>query len=134
MGIAAVDCHERYLGLPCFTGRKKKEIFSDISSRIWDKIKGWRDKFLSVGGKEILIKAVVQSIPSYAMNLFQLPKGLLNEIFHLCARFWWGRMGIPEKFIGVLGLGCTILKKKGVWDLKTWKFLIKPFLPINVGE
>ncbi|KAI9156545.1 hypothetical protein LWI28_008377 [Acer negundo] len=88
LGVVAVDCHERYLGLPCFTGRKKKEIFSDILSKIWDKIKGWHDKFLSIGGKEILIKAVIQSIPSYAMHLFQLPKGLLSEIYRLCACFW----------------------------------------------
>ncbi|KAK0583096.1 hypothetical protein LWI29_033303 [Acer saccharum] len=84
-GIKSVDCHEKYLGLPCFIGCKKKDLFSDISSRIWDKIKGWRDKFLSIGGKEILIKTIIQSIPIYSMNLFQLPKGILNEIYRLCA-------------------------------------------------
>ncbi|KAK3198882.1 hypothetical protein Dsin_022297 [Dipteronia sinensis] len=47
---------EKYLGLPCFTGRHKRKIFNDISKRVWDKIKGWRDKFLSAGGKEVLIK------------------------------------------------------------------------------
>ncbi|KAK3212445.1 hypothetical protein Dsin_017151 [Dipteronia sinensis] len=87
VGVRAVECHEKYLGLPCFTGRHKRKVFTDISKRVWDKIKGWRDKFLSAGGKEVFIKAVIQSIPSYTMSLFKLPKNLVNEIYRLSARF-----------------------------------------------
>ena len=87
------------------TGRQKRTIFADIASRVWDKIKGWRDKLLSAAGKEILIKAFIQSIPSYAMNLFQLPKSLFKEIYRLCARFWWGVTKIPKNIIGALGIG-----------------------------
>ncbi|KAK2664384.1 hypothetical protein Ddye_002958 [Dipteronia dyeriana] len=90
VGIKLVDCHDRYLGLPCFTGRSKRKLFSDIVDRVWRKIKGWGGNFLSVDGKEILIKAVIQSIPTYAMSLFRLPK-CIAEIHRLCARFWWGR-------------------------------------------
>ncbi|KAK3229057.1 hypothetical protein Dsin_000938 [Dipteronia sinensis] len=39
---------------------------------------------------EILVKAVIHAAPSYAMNMFRLPKSLVNEIHRLCARFWWG--------------------------------------------
>ncbi|KAK3212709.1 hypothetical protein Dsin_017415 [Dipteronia sinensis] len=73
-----------------FSGRKKRKLFTDIVDRVWNKIKGWGEKLLSVGGKEILIKAVIQSIPTYAMNLFRLPKTLIIEIHRLCNRFWWG--------------------------------------------
>ncbi|KAK3218733.1 hypothetical protein Dsin_012703 [Dipteronia sinensis] len=97
IGIGVVDCHESYLGLPCLAGMRKKEIFSGIISKIWDKIRGWRDKFLSTGGKEVLIKAVIQAIPTYTMNLFQLPKSLLKEIYRLCTRFWWGSNGTSRK-------------------------------------
>ncbi|KAK3188705.1 hypothetical protein Dsin_028266 [Dipteronia sinensis] len=81
IGIGVVDCHESYLGLPCLAVRRKKEIFSGIISKILDKIRGWRDKFLSTGGKKVLIMAVIQAIPTYTMNLFQLPKSLLKEIY-----------------------------------------------------
>ncbi|KAK2658796.1 hypothetical protein Ddye_005329 [Dipteronia dyeriana] len=41
-------------------------------------------------GKEILIKAIVQSIPTYSMTLFHLPKGFVTNLDRLCAHFWWG--------------------------------------------
>ncbi|KAI9162186.1 hypothetical protein LWI28_024695 [Acer negundo] len=90
IGIKLVACHEKYLGLPCFTGRNKRKLFANIADRVWGRIKGWGEKLLSTGGKEILIKAVIQAIPSYAMSIFRLPKGLVAEIHRMCARFWWG--------------------------------------------
>lgn len=56
-----------------------------------EELNGGGDKLLSVGGKEIHIKVVVQSIPSYSMILFCLPKSLILDMHRLCARFWWGR-------------------------------------------
>ena len=45
---------------------------------------------LSRAGKEVLIKAVAQSIPTYTMGVFLLPAKLCDELDSLCARFWWG--------------------------------------------
>ncbi|KAK3230320.1 hypothetical protein Dsin_002201 [Dipteronia sinensis] len=90
IGVCLVGCHERYLGLPSFTSAKKNELFSEIKDRVWNKIKGWNSKLLSIGGKEILIKAVIQATPTYTMSLFRIPKSLTKEIHSMCARFWWG--------------------------------------------
>ena len=45
---------------------------------------------LSRAGKEVLIKAVAQAIPTYTMSVFQLPSKLCEELDGLYARFWWG--------------------------------------------
>ncbi|KAL0462101.1 UNVERIFIED_CONTAM: LINE-1 retrotransposable element O protein [Sesamum latifolium] len=50
---------------------------------------GWHEKSLSQTGKVILIQAVVQAIPSYAMSCFRLPKTLLQEFQSLAANFFW---------------------------------------------
>ncbi|KAK2635503.1 hypothetical protein Ddye_030295 [Dipteronia dyeriana] len=90
VGMKLVDCHERYLRLPCFPGRNERILFADIVDRVWHKIKGWGEKMLSVGGKEILIKAVIQAIPSCTMSYFRMPRSLIEEVQRLTARFWWG--------------------------------------------
>ena len=48
---------------------------------------------LSKAGKEVLIKAIVQAIPTYTMGVFQLPVKLCDELNSLCAKFWWGQVG-----------------------------------------
>ncbi|KAL4619577.1 hypothetical protein ACB092_06G089900 [Castanea dentata] len=44
---------------------------------------------LSRAGKEILIKAVARSTPTYTMSVFQLPLKLYDELDAMCAKFWW---------------------------------------------
>ncbi|KAL5568114.1 hypothetical protein UlMin_024689 [Ulmus minor] len=43
-----------------------------------------------VGGREVLTKAIIQSIPTYSMSMFKLPFSLIKELHRLCAQFWWG--------------------------------------------
>ena len=47
------------------------------------------EKLLSQAGKEIMIKAVVQSVPTYSMSVFRLPISLLKDIEALIQKFWW---------------------------------------------
>nr|XP_048334847.1 uncharacterized protein LOC125423747 [Ziziphus jujuba var. spinosa] len=93
--------HDRYLGLPSFIGRRTVELFQSIKERVWHKLEGWNGKLLSRGGKEILLKAVIQSIPTYTMSCFKLPKKLIKDLSGLMTRFWWGsyagKRGIPWK-------------------------------------
>ncbi|KAL5548854.1 hypothetical protein UlMin_004085 [Ulmus minor] len=63
LGVPRVRCHEKYLGLPCFSGRNKQGLFSSIRDRVWNKLCGWKSKLLSAGGREILSKSVIQAIP-----------------------------------------------------------------------
>ena len=71
---------EKYLGLPTDVGRAKEGSFKYLKDRIWNKVQGWMEKCLSAGGKEVLIKSVAQSIPTYSMSCFKLPRGLCDHI------------------------------------------------------
>ncbi|KAK9733301.1 hypothetical protein RND81_04G058600 [Saponaria officinalis] len=84
-----VDKYEKYLGLPTIIGNKKKAIFASLKDRIWKKVCGWKEKMLSMSGKEVLIKAVTQSISTYLMSLFHIPEGVIDEIHAAMAKFWW---------------------------------------------
>jgi ribonuclease HI len=90
VGVASTQRYETYLGLPALIGRSKMSVFQGIKGRIWARLHGWKEKFLSHAGKEILLKAVIQAIPTYTMSVFQLPKTICKEINSLMSKFWWG--------------------------------------------
>ncbi|KAK8356486.1 hypothetical protein V6Z12_A05G356900 [Gossypium hirsutum] len=79
-----------YLGLPIPVGKKKSGAFKDILDRTANRINSWSKHLLSNGGKEIFVKSVLQSIPTYAFSVFLAPKGVLEELQAMMRRFWWG--------------------------------------------
>ncbi|KAL4325746.1 hypothetical protein GQ457_11G020100 [Hibiscus cannabinus] len=42
-----------------------------------------------MGGKEVFIKSVLQSLPTFAMSIFLLPITFCRELENMAARFWW---------------------------------------------
>ena len=93
----AVEDHGKYLGLPTHIGSSKKRVFQIIQERVLKKLKGWKERYLSQAGREILIKTVAQAIPTYAMQCFTIPKGILNEIERMCRCFFWGQKKEEKK-------------------------------------
>ena len=69
--VKEVERFESYVGLPTLIGQAKYQTFSFLKDRVWKKIQGWKGKLLSKVGKEVLIKVVAQSIPTYMMGVFQ---------------------------------------------------------------
>ncbi|XP_062014532.1 uncharacterized protein LOC133731088 [Rosa rugosa] len=88
--VLRVDKHDKYLGLPTEQSYSKTEAFNFLNERIRKRTQGRQEKTLSAAGKEVMVKAVVQSIPTYVMSCFELPKHLCLEMHCLMARFWWG--------------------------------------------
>ena len=67
------------------------------------------EQCLSAGGKEVLIKAVAQAIPTFSTSCFKLPRGLCQHIDGLLRKFWWG---------------CRDGKRKTYWV--AWEDMTKP--------
>ncbi|XP_074315549.1 uncharacterized protein LOC141651749 [Silene latifolia] len=90
LGVRMVEEQEKYLGLPMVVGISKQAITKIVRDKLSKKLQGWRGMLLSKGGKEVLIKAVGQSIPTYVMSVFKLPANFCDELRSLVSRFWWG--------------------------------------------
>lgn len=69
----------------------KKGCLNFLKERKQDKIQGWRNRLLNNVEKEVLIKAVITSIPTYAMNDFGLTSIWCAEINAMISTFWWGQ-------------------------------------------
>ncbi|XP_057438067.1 uncharacterized protein LOC130730153 [Lotus japonicus] len=97
MEVKVVDSHDKYLGLPTVIGRSKKAVFLKVQERMVKKLKGWKEKFLSRAGKEVLLKSVAQAIPIYLMSCFRLPENVCSSMASLMANFWWGQKNSEKK-------------------------------------
>ena len=54
---------------------------------MWKKLQGLKEKILSQVGRKVLIKSVIQAIPTYSMSCFKLPKGLIKDIEVMIYKF-----------------------------------------------
>ena len=90
-GAKAIRQHETYLGLPSLVGKSKKHTFRALKEKLDNKLSGWKEKLLSQAGKEVLIKAVAQALPTYTMSIFKLPDSPCDELTGMIRRFWWGQ-------------------------------------------
>ena len=97
LGVQEVKEYEKCLGLPAIVGKNKKASFNYIKERVWSKLQGWKEKLLSQAGWEILLKAMVQAIPTFAMSCFKLLVGLCDEVEVLIRKFYWGKKGKQRK-------------------------------------
>ncbi|XP_031096926.1 uncharacterized protein LOC116001177 [Ipomoea triloba] len=88
--VNGVGNFSSYLGLPSLIGRNKKDILGFLKTRVLSKIRSWNHKFLSRAGKEVLIKSVIQALPTYAMSVFLIPKDIVRDIVCAINAFWWG--------------------------------------------
>ena len=89
--------YEKYLGLPAVVRKNKRASLNYIKERVWNKLQGWKEQLLSQVGREVLLKAVVQAIPTFAMSCFKLSVGLCHDIEMLIGKFWWGQRGEQRK-------------------------------------
>jgi hypothetical protein len=80
-------------------GRSRKATFNFIKDRIWKRINSWSSKCLSQAGREVLIKSVLQFIPSYIMSIFLLPASVIDDNEKMLHSFWWGHNRTQAKGI-----------------------------------
>jgi hypothetical protein len=88
---AKIPCSQRYdkyLGLPALVGKSQTREFKSIIDKVWKQMQDWKLKLLSQAGQKILLKVIIQVIPTYCISVFMLPKTLCSKINSMMQQFW----------------------------------------------
>jgi hypothetical protein len=137
MGVQAVLGTDKYLGLPLMIGRNRMAVFAYVKDHVWQKINSWSCKCLSKAGWEVMIKSVLQAIPSYIMSIFLLPDTIISTIENMMNSFWWGCGGSRSRGIHWMsweklsvhkshgGMGFKDLRRDGFWQ-GIWRLKVPP--------
>ena len=69
-----------YLGLSIGGDPRKLAFWELVIDTIKIRLAGWQSRFLSFGGRLILLKSVLTSLPVYALSFFKAPSGIISLI------------------------------------------------------
>jgi exonuclease III len=79
-----------YLGLPIGGDPRKLVFWYPLVDRIKRRLSDWKSRNLSMGGRLILLKSVLSSIPVYFLSFFKAPSGIISILESLFNAFFWG--------------------------------------------
>jgi hypothetical protein len=65
-------------------------VFQPIMDRPGKRCNIWNERFMSYAAKEVHVKSVVQTLPTFIMGVFLLSKGFCEKYEKMIRHFWWG--------------------------------------------
>jgi hypothetical protein len=112
----------KYLGIPMHYKRLNNKDWAMIEERIEKKLSSWKEKYLSVGGRLVLINSVLNDLPMFMLSIFEIPKGVLEKIDYL-DRDSFDKMIVKKGSIGLLNRAwCTNRRTSEAMEFRIWRF------------
>ncbi|XP_060200890.1 uncharacterized protein LOC132629180 [Lycium barbarum] len=87
-----------YLGFPLHVGRQRIIFFSDLVSKVVNRIRGWHSKIISHGGRAVLVRFFLQSLFIHLLSAISPPTTTMKQIQSLVSDFFWGWKADKRKY------------------------------------
>ncbi|KAK9157497.1 hypothetical protein Scep_004071 [Stephania cephalantha] len=79
-----------YLGVHFHHSASKKIPLQPLIDQFQQSLLSWKEKFLSLARKDVLIRSIAQALPVYQMMSFKLPFTIIKQMEAIVAKFWLG--------------------------------------------
>jgi hypothetical protein len=123
----------KYLGLPVGANPRKMSTWEPMLNVIRGRLGGWGNKYVSLGGRIVLINAVLNAIPTFYLSYLKLPKKVWKELVKIQRVFLWAGLSNHSKTCWVKwdvicrpkkegGLGVRDLRLVNISLLAKWKW------------
>ena len=121
-----------YLWLSVGENPNKMSTWEPVLERISTKLNSWGNKYISLGGRIVLLNSVLNSIPIFYLSFLKMPAKVIKKVEGIQRRFLWGGVGGPKKIWWVKwrkvcqpksqeGLGVRDIKLVNLSLLAKWK-------------
>ena len=88
----------KYLGATLGASPTRLKYWDPLLAKVQARVQSYDSSTLSIAGRTVLLKAVIDSIPVYWFSLFKIPSAIINKIEKVRRRFLWGgKAGIGAK-------------------------------------
>lgn len=69
-------------------GRLKIRHFFPLLEIVEKKLSGWKSRILSQGGRLVLLRHVLTTLPLHLLSVLQVPKAVITKLNGLFAKFF----------------------------------------------
>ncbi|MDV3199462.1 MAG: reverse transcriptase family protein, partial [Sweet potato little leaf phytoplasma] len=125
-----------YLGLQVGANMNRIKSWDPVIQYFDSRLSKWKAETISIGGRCTLVKAVLDSLPTYYFSLYKAPMAVINKLELIRRRFLWGNSQDTRKIHWVAwdkvvqpkvngGLGLGKLKDMNVSLLSKWWWRFK---------
>lgn len=101
---------EKYLGFRLHQGRITKQNFEEVVDRVESKLASWKGQLFNKPGRMVLANVVINSLPSYGMQIQCYPESICDSLDRVAARFIW--KGVDGKDLHLASFNKMTRKKK----------------------
>ncbi|KAL2892883.1 hypothetical protein RDABS01_008792 [Bienertia sinuspersici] len=128
-----------YLGCPMDVDGRSTKCFTSIHDKTLKSISSWKYACLSTTGRSILINNVLMALAAHIMNIYLLPRKLLNKINSTILRFfrggnkegkpiYWKKQSVlePKKEEGGIGLRNVSSLNQALLFRQVWRMERNP--------
>jgi hypothetical protein len=112
----------KYLGYHLKPGVSKSEDWCWLVAKFERKIGLWCNKWLSLGGRFVLVKSVLESLSVFWMSMERIPCNILSKLCKLSFAFLWSGQNEKHHFHLCRWDILSRPKKVGGWGLKNLTF------------
>jgi hypothetical protein len=123
----------KYLGLPVGANPRKDDMWKPVLEILQKRLNSWQNRFVSLGGRVVLINSVLAAIPLFYLSLFKMPMKTWKKIVSIQRNFLWGGASNKTKIAWVKwvdvcrgkddgGLGVKNLRLMNIALLTKWRW------------
>jgi hypothetical protein len=87
----------KYLGLPVGANPRLSSTWAPMLDSFRKRLGSWGNKYISLGGRIVLINAVLNSLPIFFLSFIKIPVKVWREVVCIQRNFIWGGLSSKNK-------------------------------------